>query len=134
MCITVHDENCRFVEFNEDEITAMNSAVYVHTRSNNVIALSKEAAILACDEWISRLNAVCVGTIRTPLVDRLFKEFAVKENKTLEQYWEQENFQYIRKKAGTPEEVAEMVYFLASRKSSFCNGSHFLCDGGLLCK
>ena len=39
---------------------------------------------------------------------------------------------YARGSAGRPEEVAEMVYFLASDASSFCTGGHYLVDGGLV--
>ena len=39
---------------------------------------------------------------------------------------------YMRGSAGRPEEVAEVVYFLASDASSFCTGSHYLVDGGLV--
>lgn len=79
-----------------------------------------------------RVNAVCAGTIHTPLVDNLFDKFAKVEGKTIEDYWVQENALYARGKAGQPEEVAELVYFLASDKSSFCTGGHYLIDGGLV--
>ena len=79
-----------------------------------------------------RVNAVCAGTIHTPLVDNLFDKFAQVEGKTIADYWVQENALYARGKAGQPEEVAELVYFLASDKSSFCTGGHYLIDGGLV--
>lgn len=50
----------------------------------------------------------------------------------LEDYWRRENALYMRGSAGQPEEVAEVVYFLASDASSFCTGSHYLVDGGLV--
>ncbi|MDE6853844.1 MAG: SDR family oxidoreductase [Muribaculaceae bacterium] len=78
-----------------------------------------------------RVNAVCPGTIRTPLVDRLFERFSAIDGKTVEQYWEEENALFARGSAGTPEEVAELVYFLASDSSSFCTGGLFPIDGGL---
>ena len=79
-----------------------------------------------------RVNAVCAGTIRTPLVDNLFDKFAKIEGKTIEDYWVSENSLYMRGEAGTPEEVAELVYFLASDAASFCTGGHYLADGGLV--
>lgn len=79
-----------------------------------------------------RVNAVCAGTIHTPLVDNLFKDFASVNNCTIEDYWRMENARYARGSAGQPEEVAELVYFLASDASSFCTGAHYLVDGGLV--
>ena len=57
-----------------------------------------------------------------------------QDNKTIAQYWEEENALFARKEAGRPEEVAEMVYFLISDKASFCTGGHYLIDGGLVCQ
>ena len=78
-----------------------------------------------------RVNAVCAGTIHTPLADKLFEKFAEADGLTLEDYWERENALYARGSAGQPEEVAELVYFLSGDKASFCTGGHYLCDGGL---
>ena len=79
-----------------------------------------------------RVNAVCAGTIRTPLVDNLFARFAGTEGKSVSDYWEEENALFARGSVGEPAEVAELVYFLASDKSSFCTGAHYLVDGGLV--
>ena len=79
-----------------------------------------------------RVNAVCPGTIHTPLVDNLFAKFAKQDHCTVEDYWREENALYARGSVGRPEEVAELVYFLASDASSFCTGGHYLIDGGLV--
>lgn len=81
-----------------------------------------------------RVNAVCAGTIHTPLVDNLFKAFAKNNDCTVEDYWKEENSLYARGSVGTPEEVASLVYFLASDEASFCTGGHYLIDGGLVAK
>ena len=81
-----------------------------------------------------RVNAICPGTIHTPLVDNLFAKFSKQDNKNIEQYWQEENALFARGQAGKPEEVAEMVYFLISDKASFCTGGHYLIDGGLVCQ
>lgn len=81
-----------------------------------------------------RVNAVCAGTIHTPLVDNLFEKFSRKEGKTVDEYWAEENALYARGRVGTPQEVAELVYFLASDKSTFCTGGHYLVDGGLVAR
>lgn len=79
-----------------------------------------------------RVNAVCAGTIHTPLVDNLFKKYSGVEGRSVDDYWKEENAMYMRGRAGTPQEAAEVVYFLASDASSFCTGSHYLVDGGLV--
>ena len=79
-----------------------------------------------------RVNAVCAGTIHTPLVDNLFEKFAQENHCSIDDYWRTENALYARGSAGRPEEVAEVVYFLASDASSFCTGGHYLVDGGLV--
>lgn len=79
-----------------------------------------------------RINAICPGTIHTPLVDNLFETASKTGRKTVEEFWQEENALYVRGHVGTPEEVAELVYFLASDKSAFCTGGHYLIDGGLI--
>lgn len=78
-----------------------------------------------------RVNAVCPGTVHTPLVDSLFKKISAKGDVTFEELWQAENADYARGYAGKPEEVAELVYFLASDKADFCSGGLYLIDGGL---
>lgn len=79
-----------------------------------------------------RVNAVCPGTIHTPLVDNLFEKFSAIENRSVEDFWKEENALFARGSAGRPEEVASLVYFLASDEAGFCTGGHYLIDGGLV--
>ena len=73
-----------------------------------------------------RVNAVCPAFIATAMVDRLkpivteivgvpFDDLAAMK----------------QGRVGTPEEVAEMVAFLASDDSSWCTGGTYVLDGGL---
>ena len=78
-----------------------------------------------------RVNAVCPGTVRTPLVDRLFNEVSERTGESVESMWAAENADYARGRAGEPDAVAELVHFLASDRSSFCSGGLYLIDGGL---
>ncbi len=78
-----------------------------------------------------RVNAVCPGTVHTPLVDRLFEKVEAEGGATFDELWRAENADYPRGYAGKPEEVADLVYFLASDSASFCSGGLYLIDGGL---
>lgn len=81
-----------------------------------------------------RVNAICAGTIATPLVDNLFKNTAKAKGCSVEDCFREEDALYARGRMGTAPEVAELVYFLASDASSFCTGGQYLVDGGLVAK
>ncbi|MGM9845521.1 MAG: SDR family NAD(P)-dependent oxidoreductase [Muribaculaceae bacterium] len=77
-----------------------------------------------------RVNAVCPSTIATPLVDNIFSTYAASHpDTTVAEQWADEDALFIRGKAGRPDEVADMVYYLAG--AQFCTGGHYPIDGGL---
>lgn len=79
-----------------------------------------------------RVNAVCPSTIATPLVDEVF-ERCVSRGADLRELWDEENAIFLRGSVGRPEEVAAMVYFLASDEAGFCTGGLYPVDGGYTC-
>lgn len=79
-----------------------------------------------------RVNAVCAGTIRTPLTEKLFQSFAdITHGGDASAYWRTEAGLYPLGRAGEASEVAELMYFLASDAASFMTGGLYLVDGGL---
>jgi 3alpha(or 20beta)-hydroxysteroid dehydrogenase len=70
-----------------------------------------------------RVNAVCPGTIDTAMVSS--PEF---EDVDKDAYFASQPVPRI----GRPEEVANMMIFLASDESSVCTGAEFVVDGGAL--
>jgi NAD(P)-dependent dehydrogenase (short-subunit alcohol dehydrogenase family) len=88
---------------------------------HGIIGLTKTAALEYAKQGI-RVNAVCPGVIRTPMVDRITgKDKAVEK--------EYENMEPIGR-MGTPEEVAAAVIWLCSDAASFVTGNAMAVDGG----
>ncbi len=79
-----------------------------------------------------RINAVCAGTIRTPLTEKLFQSFAdITYGGDARAYWQSEATLYPLGRVGESGKVTEMMYFFPSDAASFMTGGLYLVDGGL---
>jgi NAD(P)-dependent dehydrogenase (short-subunit alcohol dehydrogenase family) len=86
-----------------------------------VVGLIRTAAIEYGTRGI-RVNAVAPGICETPLAARSFEEHP--------EYREQLMALHLIGRMGRPDEIAELVLFLASDASSFCTGGVYTADGG----
>lgn len=96
-----------------------NVAGYVAAK-HGVVGLTKSAALDYGEQNI-RVNAVGPGYVQTPLLDTMDEE---QINQLIGLH--------PKGRLGRPEEIAEMVLWLASDKSSFVTGSYYPVDGGYL--
>ena len=78
-----------------------------------------------------RVNAVCPGTVRTPLVENLFARISAQTGISTEELWREEDAEFPIGRVASPAEIAEAVFYLASEASSYCTGSLLPVDGGL---
>lgn len=88
---------------------------------HGMIGLTKNAALEYAKSGI-RVNVVCPGVIRTPMIDR----FTGKDKEVEKQFASQEPIGRL----GEPEEVAEAVIWLCSDAASFVTGHPMVVDGG----
>lgn len=71
-----------------------------------------------------RCNAVCPGPIQTPLLEGALSDSILKSYKEA----------IPAGRLGTPEDIANVVAFLASDDSAYVNGTTIVADGGLSAK
>ncbi|MCX6292153.1 MAG: SDR family oxidoreductase [Bacteroidetes bacterium] len=88
---------------------------------HGLIGLTKTAALEYAKTGI-RVNSVCPGVIKTPMIDRF-----TGKNKEIEKQFE--NLEPVGR-LGEPGEVAEAVVWLCSDAASFVTGAALAVDGG----
>lgn len=90
------------------------------------VALLTKSTALAYAKHNIRVNAVCPGWVETPM----FKQEADNRGVTVQSYRSYAAKQHPIGRIGRPEEIAEVVLFLASEDSSYMTGSLVVADGG----
>ncbi len=93
-----------------------------------VVSLTTTIALDHADDNI-RCNCIAPGTIRTPMVDQAADTFGPDDPEGAIAEWGR---LHPLGRVGTPEEVANLVLFLASDEAAFCTGGCYRVDGGLL--
>jgi NAD(P)-dependent dehydrogenase (short-subunit alcohol dehydrogenase family) len=96
------------------------SPAYVAAK-HGVVGLTKAAALEYAGENI-RINSVGPGYIKTPLVQNSLDKNALNALVGLHPIG----------RLGEPEEIAELILWLASSKASFVTGAYYNADGGYL--
>jgi NAD(P)-dependent dehydrogenase (short-subunit alcohol dehydrogenase family) len=86
-----------------------------------VLAMTREIAVMYARKGL-RAVAICPGPTATPLVKAFLAD---------EQAWRLRRQHLPMGRLGQPEEIANLVAFLASDEASFITGSAYVVDGGL---
>jgi NAD(P)-dependent dehydrogenase (short-subunit alcohol dehydrogenase family) len=100
-----------------------NSSGYVAAK-HGVVGLSQNAALEYSSQGV-RVNAVGPGFIHTPLIEKLEEDKKINDMLI--------SLHPIGR-LGKAEEVAELVLWLSSDKSSFVTGAYYPVDGGYLAR
>jgi NAD(P)-dependent dehydrogenase (short-subunit alcohol dehydrogenase family) len=93
-----------------------------------VVSFTTTVALDHADENI-RCNCIAPGSIRTPMLQQSADTFGADDPEGAIVAWGK---LHPLGRVGRPEEVVNLVLFLASDESSFCTGGCYRVDGGLL--
>ena len=102
-----------------------NSVAYSATKGA-VVAAARTLALEAGEKGI-RVNSVSPGTINTPMLSR---DLISMNRDEQAEFISKVNAANALGKIGTPEEVADLISFLTSEKSSYITASDYRVDGG----
>lgn len=114
---SVQGHNC---QQNVAAYVASKGAIHALTRA---MALDHAAAGI-------RVNSVSPGSVRTPLLSLAARTYG-GEGVSEEQAFQRFGAAHPIGRIGEPEEIAELVAYLASPRAGFITGSDFRIDGGL---
>ncbi len=96
-----------------------------------IIGLSKVLANLYGRDGVT-VNSVAPGFIMTGRQQELGQSRAEKQGMTFEEYVRNSSADIPAGRFGTPQELANVIAFLASKKASYINGATISVDGGLV--
>lgn len=107
---------------------------FAYNLSKAALASMAKTTALDYGAFNIRANAVCPGTIETPLYHKAINKYCEKSGEDKAIVHQEEAQLQPLGRLGQPEEVAELVYFLASDKAKFITGSLQVIDGGYTCQ
>jgi NAD(P)-dependent dehydrogenase (short-subunit alcohol dehydrogenase family) len=124
------NNNGAIIIMSSDQALIAKHNSFAYNLSKAALASMAKTTALDYAAFNIRANAVCPGTIETPLYHQAINNYCQQSGADkAEIHREEESLQPLNR-LGQPEEVAELVLFLASDKAKFITGSLQVIDGG----
>jgi len=103
---------------------------FAYNMSKAALASLAKTTALDYAAYQIRANAICPGTIETPLYHHAIDKYVAKSGADKQQVHHEEAALQPLGRLGKAEEVAALAYFLACDEAAFITGSLQLIDGG----
>ena len=103
---------------------------FAYNMSKAALASMAKTTALDYAKYQIRANAICPGTIETPLYHKAINRYVAQSGADIEQVHAQEAALQPIGRLGQASEVAALTYFLASDDARFITGSLQVIDGG----
>lgn len=117
-----------FMGSDQSIIAKKNSTLYCMTKTA-LSGLMKSIAIDFAKNNI-RANLVAAGTVDTPMTQSILKNYSDRIQGILTTILQEEADEFPVGRIAQPEEIAELIYFLASEQARFMTGAVIPIDGG----
>lgn len=113
----------------DQSVVAKKNSFAYNVSKAAIASMAKTTALDYAEHGI-QVNAVCPGTIETPLYHKAIDNYCEASGADKELVHKEEATMQPIGRLGQPNEVAELVYFLTSGKANFITGSLQMIDGG----
>lgn len=117
-----------------DQCTAAKPHSFAYNLSKHAIASITKTTALDYASFNIRVNAVCAGTTETPLYHQAIDAYCAHSGADKAKVHKEEALLQPLGRIAQPEEIANVVLFLASDKASFITGALYAVDGGYTLK
>ena len=124
------NNNGAIIIMSSDQALVAKNNSFAYNLSKAALASMAKTTALDYAAFNIRANAVCPGTIETPLYHDAINNYCQKSGADKVEIHQEEASLQPLNRLGQPEEVAELVLFLASDKAKFITGSLQVIDGG----
>ncbi|MFC4891650.1 SDR family NAD(P)-dependent oxidoreductase [Pseudofrancisella aestuarii] len=128
------EHGCSIVFNGSDQCFVAKISSFAYGLTKGAVAQMTKSLALDLAKYDIRVNAICPGTVDTELYRQAINNYAKKNNISMEEMEKLEAEEFPMKRIAKPEEIANLVEFLLSKKSSFMTGSLLPIDGGYTAK